>query len=125
MKRLLLLTVSITAPWAAHAQNVNVLALTCTPTSGGPLIQGEVTNVSAAPLEHVVVIATFRNANGKFVSTQKVYADFVPILPGQTSTFKGYGGMNPAITNVTIAPALAFGPALVASGMSSAPCPAR
>ena len=124
MKRLALFGV-LAAPLAAHAQEVVVLALTCTPTSVGPLVQGEIKNLSSQPLKLVSITSTFRDGNGAFVSTEpNILATFRPILPGQTSPFKGYGDTNPAITQVTIAPSLVNGRALASSGKSSAPCPA-
>jgi hypothetical protein len=117
-------------PPDAHADNPNnpevvVLALTCTPTSVGPEIQGEIKNLSSQPIGNAEIKPTFRDTNGGFVSTADALVSFNPLLPGQTSPFDGYGGMNPAIAKVTIAPSILFGRALTFSGISSAFCPPR
>ena len=122
MKRLLLASVLATAPYVVHAQDVVVLALTCTLTKGEPKISGEIKNISSRSLSHVRIGPTFRDENGSFVGKGIAMADFDPILPGQTSTFDGFDGRNPVITRVTIAPYLLLGGALASSGISSAVC---
>lgn len=123
MKRLLLAGTLLGIPFVAHAQNVVVVSLTCVLTDVGPEVEGEIKNVSPQPLDHVYVAATFRDARGKFVSTSKdIIAAFHPILSDQTSPFDGFGGANPTIVKVTIAPFILLGPALSSSGVSSADC---
>lgn len=108
---------------AVHAPDVVVLALTCTLTAMGPEIEGEIKNVSFQSLSNVEIDSTFLDVNGKFVNTAQAQLEFNPILPGQTSTFDGYGDPNIAITKVTIATSILFGQALTLKGIASAPCP--
>lgn len=122
-KPLLLAGVLAASPCAANAQDVAVLALTCTPKYGGHEVEGEIKNLSSQPLSDVFIICTFLDANGRFISASDgTGTKFNPILPGQTSPFDDYGGLNPVITKVTVALSILNGPALAASGISSAPC---
>jgi len=124
MKCLLLVSVWVAAPFfATHAQDVDVLALICTPTPVGPRVEGELKNVSSKPLSRVHIAATFRDADGRLVSTVPGAITFNPILPGQTSPFRFYGDRNPAITQVTVVPYV--NTPLAASGETRASCPAR
>jgi len=107
MKRLLLVSVLVTTPVAAHAEDVAVLGLTCQMVINAtrPEWQGEVKNTGSVPLggpQPVRIIATFRNASGAFVSVSEAFLDYNPLLPGQVSPFSNYGNANPTISNLTV-----------------------
>lgn len=102
--------------------DVQILSIKCAFTVVGPEVQGEIKNVSPQPLEYVVIMSSFFDGQDKFVSTTELNIAFNPLLPGQISPFDGYGGLNPVITKVTVAPAIMSGRALSNSGIQSAPC---
>jgi hypothetical protein len=113
-------------PAAALAQDVAVRSLTCTLTRLGPKIDGQMQNMSSQPLSYLEARATFRDAQGKFVSlADGLAALYNPLPPGRSSPFTGFGYLNPTIASVTIEPAIMGGAAFQFSGMSGAPCVAR
>jgi hypothetical protein len=109
---------------ADSGSDVAVLALVCTPTVMGPLVEGEIKNLSSQPLDRLSITATFRDASGAFISVaENILATFRPVLPGQASPFRGYGHAdNPMITKVTIVPSIMGGRALTFTGIRSADC---
>jgi hypothetical protein len=124
MKKLLLAAVIFANLNLARAQtsDVVILSLTCTPTSAGDEVEGQIKNLTSAPLADVVITTTFQTANGSFVSTSDSPAKFNPLLPGQVSPFDGYGEYNPDIGSVIIQPSILFGASLQSSGPSQVAC---
>lgn len=61
--------------------------------------EGEVLNQSDRPLEHLVAMVLLRSADREFVSTEEVDFPISPLLPGQTSPFRGLAmRVNPVAT---------------------------
>jgi hypothetical protein len=65
-------------------------------------VEGEVVNVSDESLRHVAVVITWRDANAKFITSDKVLVEYNPILPGQTSPFKVISTLNPEMKTFDI-----------------------
>ena len=83
-------------------------------TYGFAIAEGEVTNVSAVPLEHVVAVVTFLAADGSFITSDDAGIEYTPLLPGQTSPWKVHAQWNPAMKKARVEFKLMFGRKLVA-----------
>jgi hypothetical protein len=55
---------------------------------GYHFVEGEVTNLTTRPLEHVTAVAKWYTEDGTLVTTDTALVEKDPILPGQTSPFK-------------------------------------
>jgi hypothetical protein len=51
-------------------------------------VEGEVVNRTSDSLRNVAVVITWRDAAGKFITSDRVLIDYNPVLPGQASPFK-------------------------------------
>ena len=61
--------------------------------------QGKVTNNTNHTLRFVKVYMEFYTSeSGEFISSDYTYLDITSLLPGQSSTYKGYADWNPAAT---------------------------
>jgi hypothetical protein len=68
------------------------------------LIQGEVKNMSATPLNNLKVSTTFRDSKGIFISySGEVYIQYRPLMPSQVSPFDVGGDYNPLIRSAQLA----------------------
>ena len=66
-------------------------------------IEGEVRNISTAPLKNVTAVGTWYDKDDVFVKSDDALVDFNPVLPGQTSPFKTISTGNPAMAKYKIA----------------------
>ena len=57
---------------------------------GHAIVEGEVKNISDESIKNVVVVATFYDSKGNFISYDSALIEYNPILPNQTSPFKVY-----------------------------------
>ena len=71
--------------------------------SGYAIFEGQVKNISTAPLENVDAVVTFYDSAGGFITSSDALIDFNPILPGQTSPFKVMKTENPAMHKAGVA----------------------
>ncbi len=62
------------------------------------VVEGEIKNISAEPLDNVDAVATFYDDTGKFVTSDSALIEYRPLLAGQTSPFKVAARWNPAIS---------------------------
>lgn len=100
-----------------------VLGLTCKMNASvGPKVQGLVKNISNLRFGQIEIQAVFTDKRGNFVSSATMYLEFSPLLPGQSSTFDGYGDNNPVIAFVHIATGLLGGGLIPSAGANSAHC---
>jgi hypothetical protein len=60
-------------------------------------IEGEVKNISGAPLKNVAVVGVWLDKDGHFITSEAAFLKFDPFLPGQTSRFKMISAANPAM----------------------------
>jgi hypothetical protein len=60
-------------------------------------IDGEVKNISRAPLKNVAVVGVWLDKDGHFITSEEAFLKFDPLLPGQTSRFKMISLANPAM----------------------------
>lgn len=84
---------------------LQVIAWNCTtdPDLNSAKIQGEVKNLSAAPIDDLEVSATLRDSKGNFISnTGKVFIEYRPIVPMQVSPFDVGGDYNPLIRSAQL-----------------------
>lgn len=75
----------------------------CTHSSSYMTLQGQVTNVTNAPIRRVTAVATYSTADGTFVTSDTALVEYDPLLPGQTSPFKVLTRYNPALEKCNIA----------------------
>ena len=64
--------------------------------------EGKVTNNTNAILQYTKVSAEFYTEDEQFISSDWTYLDITSLLPGQSSTFKGYADWNPAAATAQI-----------------------
>ena len=64
--------------------------------------EGQVTNNRSSTLEFAQVFIEFYTGDGTFISSDWTYLDITSLLPGQRSTFTGYGSWNPAAQRASI-----------------------
>jgi len=65
-------------------------------------VKGLVKNISNSKLENVMAVACFYASDGTFITYDKAFIEFNPILPGQTSPFRVLATYNPAMARVEI-----------------------
>jgi hypothetical protein len=107
---------------AQSSAQIQIMGVTCTNTPTGPEVEGVLKNISPQPLSSVQISEIFSDGSGKFVSTNTVFAQFDPILPGQSSPFDGFGSSNPATASVQITPAFYQAGTIPTSGNGQASC---
>jgi hypothetical protein len=66
------------------------------------ITEGQVKNVSSAPLEHVAAVVVFKTKDGTFITSDEALIDYDPLLPGQTSPFKVHTRFNPAMQTASL-----------------------
>lgn len=66
------------------------------------VIEGEVKNLTADRLEHVVAVGSWYTADDTLVTSDTAIVEFDPILPGQTSPFKTMSRTNPAMSKFRV-----------------------
>ena len=69
---------------------------------GYAFVEGQVKNMTRAPLSNVMAVATFKTADGTFITSSDALIDYNPIMPGQTSAFKVITTANPLMRNASI-----------------------
>lgn len=83
---------------AAPVPSVRIESYNCSRTSDRYITtEGEVTNTSNATIEYLRAVATFRAADGKFITSDTTYVEYTTLLPGQTSPFTLMTTWNPAM----------------------------
>lgn len=76
---------------------VELLSFRWQQSPGGSLVvaEGEVRNISSAPLEGVRAAVVFTTASNQLITSANSRLEYSPILPGQTSPFKVVANWNP------------------------------
>jgi hypothetical protein len=70
--------------------------------SGYHFVEGQVTNLTAEPLDEVIAVATWYSQEGAVVTTGTALIEQDPILPGHTSPFKAGTRSNPAMNKYSV-----------------------
>lgn len=65
-------------------------------------IEGEIRNVTTERIEGIKIILTFYDKSQRLVTSDISYANFDPIMPGQTSPYTSMISANPAIDTYTV-----------------------
>jgi hypothetical protein len=60
-------------------------------------VEGEVRNLSGSRLDKLLVIVTWRGADGTHITSTKVLVEYDPVLPGQATPFKAIAKRNPVM----------------------------
>ncbi|MGO9607859.1 MAG: hypothetical protein ACLQAT_31410 [Candidatus Binataceae bacterium] len=107
---------------AAGSADLDVISWNCQFSGHSVEIQGEVKNISGAPITDLEGVAIARTADGKLISSNNLLVEYGPLLPGQTSPFKGYVEYNPAIHSVDLAFKKMLGGTIDFSGTRSQEC---
>ena len=76
-------------------------------------MEGQLNNITAAPIKNVTAVATWYSRDGTFVKSDDALIDYNPILPGQTSPFKTMSSTNPAMSKYTVEFKTLFGGTLI------------
>ena len=71
-------------------------------TSSFHIVEGQVRNISTAPLKSVVVVTNWYDKDGKFITSEDALIDYNPILRGQVSPFKTMARTNPAMARFDV-----------------------
>jgi hypothetical protein len=69
---------------------------------GYAIVEGEVENASAEPLQRVMAVATFYTKDGQLIGSADSMIDYQPILSKQKSPFKVMHQWNPAMENAKL-----------------------
>ena len=77
--------------WNWHVNQINTIEW-----------QGRVKNTHNERIGYLKAHIDCTDANGQFVSSDWTYVEFTTLLPGQTTTFKGYLDWNPAIESCAL-----------------------
>jgi len=64
--------------------------------------EGQVTNNSEQPIRSLQALAEFYTADGQFITSGSTFMNINPLMPGQTTSFKGIESFNPQIDKVQI-----------------------
>jgi hypothetical protein len=64
--------------------------------------EGQVTNNSEQPIRSLQALAEFYTADGQFITSGSTFMNINPLMPGQTTSFKGFESFNPQIDKVQI-----------------------
>lgn len=75
------------SPAPTSVPELEVLSFSWIREYGYATLEGEVRNISGAPIDNVVAVASFYDAAGNFITSGDALIDYRPILPGQTSPF--------------------------------------
>jgi hypothetical protein len=72
-------------------------------------VEGEVKNISNAPIKSLMVVSTWYDQNGALVSSDDAMVEFDPLLAGQTTPFKTMSRFNPVMSKYSVAFKTPFG----------------
>ncbi len=86
-------------------------------------VEGEVRNVSGAPLDGVQVVASFYDGGNQFITSDSAMVQYQPLLAGQTSPFKVMAIANPAMHTARVEFKKLFGGRLEHRGPAPKPTP--
>ena len=64
--------------------------------------EGKVTNNTSRTLAFAKAFVEFYTAEGQFITSDYTYLDINNLLPGQSTTFTGYGNWNPSAEKATL-----------------------
>jgi hypothetical protein len=64
--------------------------------------EGQVTNNSEQPIRSLQALAEFYTADGQFITSGSTFMNINPLLPRQTTSFKGIESFNPQMDKVQI-----------------------
>lgn len=65
-------------------------------------VDGEVRNTSSEAIESLLVTAEFRTSDGTFITSDDGFADYSPLMPGQSSPFKIMSRYNPQMATARL-----------------------
>lgn len=97
--------VAATAPAVAIPQpqaEVRLLGYHCSREYGFTTVQGEVRNISDAPISNLMVVASHYSSDGQFIRSHTGMVDYNPIMPGQTSPFRAMSTDNPMMSKCKV-----------------------
>ena len=70
--------------------------------SGYYIVEGQVTNLTDAPIRNVTAVSTWFTKDEQFITTDEALVDYNPLMPGQTSSFKTMSRENPQMSKFTV-----------------------
>lgn len=73
-----------------------------TETGSYAQVDGQIRNASDARIESLKVIVSFFAIDGTFITSESGYAEFSPLMPGQSSPFSLMVRWNPMMSKATI-----------------------
>jgi hypothetical protein len=90
--------------YAARCRRSNSGAESPSPTAqyGYRRVEGQVKNITDAPLKSVEVVVNWYTASGTFVTSDDALIEYRPIMPGQTSPFDVSVHDNPQMDNYVV-----------------------
>jgi hypothetical protein len=71
-------------------------------TAGFVEFEGQVTNNSEQPIQSLQALAEFYAADGQFITSGSTFMNINPLMPGQTTSFKGIESFNPQMNTAKI-----------------------
>jgi hypothetical protein len=100
---------SIAKPEQEKKFELKLLSFNCSHQYGFATVEGEVKNVSGAPIADLMVVSSHYASDDTFIRSDDAMVEYNPILPGQTSPFKTIGSYNPAMATCNVAFKRMFG----------------
>jgi len=89
-------------PFPNRPTTLQLVSLTWRREHGYAFVEGQVKNMTRAPVKNVMAVATFETADGTFITSSDALIDYNPIMPGQTSPFKVITQANPLMRSASI-----------------------
>jgi len=91
-------------PAAAAAATVRLTDVSSRLSDSGSYMytEGEVTNTSSRSLEFLRLVVSWYDSGGRFITSDVGYAEFDPVLPGQTSPFTVMTRYNPEMDRYSV-----------------------
>jgi hypothetical protein len=92
-----------------ESAELKLISFRCEHSDSFITVDGEVKNVTAAPISDLMVNSSHYDANGTFVRTDSAMVKYQPLMPGQTSPFETIGSYNPVMSRCAVAFQRMFG----------------
>jgi len=89
-------------PIPTDEAQLELLAARASQEHGYHRVEGQVKNLSTAPLDNVQVVVTWLAADGSFVKIDTALIEYRPLLPGQTSPFTSLTPSHPAMARYRV-----------------------
>lgn len=89
---------------------------------GYAIAEGRVTNRTNSTLRNILAVVEYETSSGQFITSDNSLLDYQDLLPGQTTPFKVYTSLNPAMSRAYLTFREMFGGPVQAARRSDLEC---